>query len=335
MAAPLSDQTLVSILRDENVKLREVPGWQKHNRNPGRAWGPINGVMVHHTGSNTSGNGEAYNRNILWSGYSGLPGPLCHFGVAPDGTVWLNSNGRANHAGGGDPNVLTKVVAESYSALKPAIGNSGGTDGNRHFYGLEVMYSGGSAMSSAQHDSVVRICAAICRHYGWSAKSTIGHREWSADKWDPGATDMDKLRADVQRQIDATTTAQPAPATPTDPLEEIMGWYDSKKDFEQAIREAVQREAPRATMKSHASLDGGVITETVAAAIRRDQTIGRQNRAKLNQINTKLDTIIAALKDAPQAAAGLGPAVFDIAASVAKLDADDQTQEQATVPEED
>ena len=105
-------------------------------------------------------------------------------------------------------------------------------------------------------------------------------------------------------------------------------------ELRKIVREEVRHGTPRADMKSHTSLDGGVVAESVAAAIRRAQTIGRQNRAKLNRIEKKLDTVVAALKKSPQAAAALGPAVFDIAAAVAEVDAADESQEQATVAEE-
>lgn len=114
-----------------------------------------------------------------------------------------------------------------------------------------------------------------------------------------------------------------------DPVGEIMSWYDTKAEFEQTISGIVAHEAPRAPMKSHASLAGGVVTESMAAAIRRDQTIGRQCRAKLTRIEKKLDAVLDVLKDAPDAASGLTPAVFDIAAEVALVEAEDAAQEQA------
>lgn len=94
------------------------------------------------------------------------------------------------------------------------------------------------------------------------------------------------------------TEASPAPEPP-DPLEEIMGFYKDKNEFEKALRGIVAHEAPRAAMKSYTALDGGVASETVAAAIRRDQTIGRQTRAKVTRVEAKLDGLIKALKNTP------------------------------------
>ena len=133
----------------------------------------------------------------------------------------------------------------------------------------------------------------------------------------------------------APSTGGPTGPDELDPLEEIMSFYDSKREFREDIKSMIALGVPRATMKSHTSLDGGVAEETVAAAIRRAQTIGRQNRTKLNRIEKKLDKVIEALKTAPQSAAALAPAVFDIAAEVSQIEADDAAAEGDLSAEED
>lgn len=205
MSNRIPDGKLVGIMKAEGLRVKPHPGWEDWDRDHVGGFGP-NGAIVHHTGSDAQG--ENYVRNILRSGYAGLPGPLCHVGIAMDGTVHLVSNGRANHAGGGDPKVLDAVVAESAWLMereaKPTKGNTsiGKTDGNARFYGAEVMYDGGQAMTPEAEDAVVRWCAAICRYYGWSARSVIGHREWSRDKIDPGRESMVDLRRKVQARLD-------------------------------------------------------------------------------------------------------------------------------------
>lgn len=218
MATPMTDSQFLAAMRAEGCKLDPQSGFGSHDRNGVGPWGPINGVLIHHTGSDTSSaSASTYNRNILWSGYSGLPGPLCHVGVAPNGTLYVNSNGRANHAGGGDQAVLDAAASEaswlSSREAKPSRGNSNGVDGNRHFYGAEIMYSGGHAMSAEQYDQSVRFAAAICRHYGWSARSVIGHREWSADKIDPGRCPMVTFRAAVQVRLNNAANWSPGTVT--------------------------------------------------------------------------------------------------------------------------
>lgn len=49
MAKPLSASRLVEILRAEGVTVHEVRNWRTHNRNAKAPWGPMNGVMIHHT----------------------------------------------------------------------------------------------------------------------------------------------------------------------------------------------------------------------------------------------------------------------------------------------
>jgi len=213
MATPLSADKIVAALRKWGVPYKEYRSWRTHNRNHRGAWGPVNGFMVHHTGSDSTDQ-----RELLYGGVSGLPGPLCHFGLAQDGTVHLISAGRANHAGSGDDDVLRAVINES--AL-PADDESN-TDGNARFYGVEVWYSGSHRMTDAQYASLRKLAAAICDAHGWSAKSVIGHGEWgSPGKWDPGYApgkmmDMDAVRADVAATLSkaAPKPAEPKPAEP-------------------------------------------------------------------------------------------------------------------------
>lgn len=155
--------------------------WATHNRNHKGEWGGVNGIMQHHTGSES----QSAIRQVLWDGYADLPGPLCHAGNDSKGKLWLAGMGRANHAGLGDDDVLRHVIREDYSStLKP---NEANTDGNRHFYGIENFYDGSHEMTPAQYITAIRFSAAISEFHDWHAESTIGHGEWQPGKWDPGA----------------------------------------------------------------------------------------------------------------------------------------------------
>lgn len=200
---PMTPAQLLAQLRKWGVKYAEYGSWRTHNRDSatGKRFGPVNGFMVHHTGSDSTDQ-----RALLRGGVAGLPGPLCHFGLAQDGTVWLIGWGRTNHAGSGDPDVLDAVVNESYGDYPP-VDNQAIVDGNDHFYGVEVWYSGGHAMTDAQYAALRRLAAAVCDFHGWSAKSVIGHGEWgSPGKWDPGMApgrmmDMAVVRADIKATL--------------------------------------------------------------------------------------------------------------------------------------
>src|SRR5690606_11931856 len=122
MAPPLTADQIVKALRAEGLRVVEVRSWRTHNRNHRGPWGPVHGVMIHHTV--TSGTQRSV--DICYDGYAGLPGPLCLGVIAKDGTVYLVGNGRANHAGLGDDDVLRAVISER--ALPAA--NENNTDGN-------------------------------------------------------------------------------------------------------------------------------------------------------------------------------------------------------------
>lgn len=129
MATPMSASSFIRALKNEGLTVVEVGDWRTHNRNHVGPWGPVHGVMMHHTVTK----GTANTVRICRDGYAGLPGPLCHGVIAKDGRVHLVGYGRANHAGSGDDDVLRAVIAEK--ALPPD--NEANTDGNRHFYGFE------------------------------------------------------------------------------------------------------------------------------------------------------------------------------------------------------
>ncbi len=206
MATPLSASRLVQILRDEGLEVHEYRNWRSHNRNHKGAWGPINGVMIHHTV--TSGTDGSV--RLCYEGYSSLPGPLCHGVIAKDGAVYLVGNGRANHAGLGDDDVMRAVVNESSSLPRD---NEANTDGNARFYGFECinMGDGEDPWPDAQLEAIEKAAAAICRTYDWNERSVIGHREWQPGKVDPRGFSMNGMRDRVARRLGRD------PEGPTDP----------------------------------------------------------------------------------------------------------------------
>lgn len=215
MATPMTASQIVAQLKKWGIKYVEITvggeSWKDHNRAGHGDWGGLNGFIWHHTGADVT-DAKAYAAGTMWSGITGLPGPLCHFTIGVDGTVYLVGWGRANHAGGGDPVVLNHVINEDYTGqLHPTKGNSNGVDGNAHFYGMEIQYSGSHKMTNAQYITALKLSGAICEFHGWSDKSVIAHGEWSSDKWDPGYAsgkimDMVAVRKDVAATIAVGST---------------------------------------------------------------------------------------------------------------------------------
>ncbi|MER7696156.1 peptidoglycan-binding protein [Streptomyces sp. NPDC096095] len=207
MATPLSADRLLKALRAEGLTVVEHRSWRTHNRNHKGAWGPTHGVMIHHTVTS----GTEHSVELCYNGYAALPGPLCHGVIAKDGTVHLVGNGRANHAGAGDDDVLRAVIAERGLPSD----NEANTDGNRHFYGFECVNlgDGKDPWPAAQLDAIERASAAVCRAHGWDQRSVIGHLEWQPGKIDPRGFTMDSMRGRIAKRLCGEPSA-PAAAKP-------------------------------------------------------------------------------------------------------------------------
>ncbi|MFJ3087270.1 N-acetylmuramoyl-L-alanine amidase [Streptomyces sp. NPDC086838] len=196
MSSPMSASAFLAALKKEGLTVVEVGDWRSHNRNHKGPWGPVNGVMIHH--SVTKGTDATV--KLCRDGHPDLPGPLCHGVIAKDGRVHLVGYGRTNHAGMGDDDVLRAVVAEKKHLPHD---NETNTDGNRHFYGFECenLGDGEDPWPDAQLEAIEKVSAAICRHHGWTARSVIGHREWQPGKVDPKGFSMGDMRDRVHDRL--------------------------------------------------------------------------------------------------------------------------------------
>lgn len=236
MATPLSAAALVAALKREGVKVSErYSGWRTHNRNHMGAWGGVNGVLIHHTAGRDS-------RALCYNGRSDLPGPLCHTHLAKDGTATMISAGRANHAGPVAMNAHTAVVNESSTHPRPSRA-SGTTDGNAHYYGIEIenLGTGKDPYPAAQYDAAVRWAAAICRAHGWSADSVVGHKETSVEGKPDPSFDMNTFRKDVAARLKGAPSGGGS-TTPTDIYEEMQAM--SKKEIHAAVWDQDLLKAP-------------------------------------------------------------------------------------------
>lgn len=209
MATPLTADRLLAALKAEGVRVAERSGWRTHNRNHVGTWGPVNGLVIHHTAGVSS-------LDLCWTGMTGLPGPLCHTHLAKTGIATMVGHGRANHAGGFTQNAHDAVVKESSTHPRPSGAES--VDGNRHYYGIEIenLGNGRDPYPTEQYDAAVRWAAAICRAHGWTSHSIIGHKEGTTRKIDP-SFDMDTFRDAVEARLahDASWTPQEEDDLPT------------------------------------------------------------------------------------------------------------------------
>ncbi|MFE4367951.1 MULTISPECIES: peptidoglycan-binding protein [unclassified Streptomyces] len=209
MATPMTADQFVAALRAEGLTVSEMSGWRTNNRDHIKAFGPVNGVVIHHTAGTDS-------KSLVFNGTADLPGPLCNSYLPKTGTVYMVGNGRANHAGEFATNAFNAMVAES--ATHPVPGPDA-IDANSRTYGIEIenLGNGSDFYPQAQYDAAVKWAAAICRFHGWTANSVIGHKEGTSRKIDPKgpigsksgpAFDMNAFRADVAARLKGI----PAPA---------------------------------------------------------------------------------------------------------------------------
>lgn len=252
MSKPMTPRQWKRAMKKWGVDIHYYSGWKHRGRPVSLGWGNVHGVVVHHTGSD-GGDSPSYNAFLFKQGRAGIPGPLCQATCDADGDVHLGAVGRANHAGLGSSRTYGKVLNESYEGYHHQIDpGADNMDGNAVFYGIEVKYSGYHPMAARQYEQTVRFCAAICDHYGWSALSVIGHKEWSDRKWDPGNERMDKIRRDVRSLLEAGPDGKGKEPEP----DHVIGGYDmaSKKDREQLVDD-VARGVYKAF--AHITLDRG------------------------------------------------------------------------------
>ncbi|MGW5821196.1 peptidoglycan recognition protein family protein [Streptomyces noursei] len=187
-----------AVLEAEDVATVPVGDWSRHNRDHKGPFGPMTGVMIHHTASR----GERVSVNICRDGRPDLPGPLCHGVIAKSGAVYLVGYGRANHAGLGDSRVL-RALRKGRKLPKPVRWD---TDGNRYFYGFECINAGDGRdpWPKAQVEAIVRVATALCMYHGWDASRVIGHKEWQRGKIDPKGISMKQLRAEIDHRLAST-----------------------------------------------------------------------------------------------------------------------------------
>ena len=218
MAEELTAAQFLAALKAEGLTVHEVPGWRTHNRNHKGPWGPLHGVMVHHTAGHEKGS-----QAIMTNGLADLPGPLCHGLIHKSGVIDLIGWGRANHAGGGDPDVHAAVIAERYPLPKPDKhnGEPGAEDGNDNFVGYECVNlgDGKDPWPAIQLEAIARACAAVCRVKGWDVNSVLRHLDWSDWKSDPRGVDWTKMRTRITAILNGKPNATP-----------MSNWVDGDAD---------------------------------------------------------------------------------------------------------
>lgn len=214
---PMTPTQWIAALTADGLGAMGYGDWTTHERDDetGKAFGPVHGVVIHHTAGSNS-------LSLVYNGTASLPGPLCHTYLGKNGIPLMISSGRANHAGTFAQNAHNAVLAES--SVHPAPDSAEPVDGNDHYYGIEIenLGNGTDVYPWVQYVAAVKWAAAICRFHGWTENSVIGHKEGTTRKIDPkgpvegnGPFTMNEFRLDVRNAL-----ALPAGVWATDQKEE-------------------------------------------------------------------------------------------------------------------
>ncbi len=186
------------------MKLVDAPN-KKTSGKPMRAGGPL-GIVVHHTASSKKSKDENVIQMCI-RGVNKVPGPLYHYLISADGTVWqiAGENVKANHAGRGNNSVLDGIIKGV--PVKGKATTAGRISANSSLVGVSLINDGlGQKIPQSQYDACVDICTYLCDKHGINPLSgVIGHSEWTSRKVDP-TFDMNDFRT----QVVSRTTNIPA-----------------------------------------------------------------------------------------------------------------------------
>lgn len=148
---------LADALRGGGCKVVELAGWKTRGR-PG-GFGPVEGVLCHHTAGTTTGNAPSL--GLIVHGRPDLSGPLSHLHLARDGTFTVIAGGRCNHAGAG-----------TWRGINT---------GNTSFIGIEAENAGNGLdpWPDVQMEAYAKGCAAILKHIGAPVIMCVAHKEYA------------------------------------------------------------------------------------------------------------------------------------------------------------
>lgn len=197
---PTADQQLAAV-KAAGIPYREYPGWRERGmwRVTAKGW-DVKGITIHHTaGGLGSRTVPQYIADII-NGDPGVP-DKANAVIAPDGTLWLNAAGRANHHVYYSDAGLARVKAGTMPLGGPSVNLRGSRQNfNAMSMGVECIAAG--TPNAKQRETAVKWAAAMCRAAGLTAGSVVGHGELGDDRdfSDPGWR-MGDFRADVAKHL--------------------------------------------------------------------------------------------------------------------------------------
>lgn len=187
---------LARVARKTGYPVVEVSGWKKRGHGQ---MSTVRSIMAHHTAGAAGGNYPSL--AVVRDGHGGLKGPLAHYGLGRDGTIYVIAAGLCYHAG-----------AVSSTAYR-----------NAHSIGIEAENTGtGQTWPTVQLDAYVKLCKALIDEFKLPVSAVIGHKEAATPrgrKIDPNFSSPSLSMADFRRAVTAGsyggTNAPSKPSTST------------------------------------------------------------------------------------------------------------------------
>ena len=208
----------------------EIDGYETRTSNASRPFTPV-GFMVHHTAGRDS-LGLCIRRKLV------------QYHLDKKGTITLIASGRAGHCGYGAQSVIDdcrndiapKGDASKYSSravdpyrhLDP---EGSRVPGYQWFIGVEVenLGDGSDPYPDEQIEAMVKLAAAHCVEYEWSANRVIHHREFTSRKIDMSW--YGDLRGEVNKAMEQMVASS---QTERDPMSGIFSDVPKGSYFEKA-----------------------------------------------------------------------------------------------------
>lgn len=147
----------------------EVPGWKTRGHGD---MGDVRTITCHHTAGPRAGNAPSL--NVVINGRPGLAGPLAHYVLGRDGTIYVAAAGLCWHAG----------VSRSANFT------------NAHAVGIEAEATGVDPWPAAQVAAYAALVGELAKEFRISVGHALGHKETCAPvgrKTDPNLS-MPALR---------------------------------------------------------------------------------------------------------------------------------------------
>ena len=187
---------LARAARTVGVPVVEVNGWQSRGHGP---MALAEGVVGHHTGTPRTLLGDYPSLAGVRDGRAGLPGPLSHYGLGRNGTIYVIASGRCYHAG--------------------ASAHAGFTELNDKFVGIEAESAGAGDWTNVQREVYPKLVGAALHAMGRSVSRYCSHRTCALPAGrKPDPTGLSDLWMREQAQAFMNTLGKPdPPAGPTPP----------------------------------------------------------------------------------------------------------------------